>query len=74
MSTKKDKDFFGKKEGSIETGAIAIVVGVLIGICTQSRAAANLSNFETAFLIASGAGLLVYGMVNLGRALKSPKQ
>ncbi len=84
MSANKEKDFFGKKDGSIGMGATTGVVGLLIGIWDQSHAPNNL---QTALsggwclkpgpyycLIALAALLVVYGLVNIARALKSQKQ
>ena len=83
MNTKKDKDFFGKKEGSIGVGATTAVAGVLIGIWTQSHAPNNLATALSGGwylrpgpyygLIALAVLLALYGIVNIARALKSQK-
>jgi hypothetical protein len=84
MSANREKDFFGKKGGSIGMGATTGVVGLLIGIWSQSHAPNNLQAALSGgwclkpgpyyALIALAAILVVYGVVNIARALKSQKQ
>lgn len=79
ISRKKKRDFFGSKDGSVVEGAITLVLGILLGVWTQSHAPGNLATallggwvFRPApyyGLIAVTALLAAHGVVNLARAV-----
>jgi hypothetical protein len=79
ISSKKEKDFFGSKDGSVSAGAIALVLGILLGVWTQSHAPGNLTaallggwvlNPAPYYaLIALAVLLAAYGVVNIARAV-----
>ncbi len=73
---RKEKDLFGKKQGSKVSGTICLVVAVVIFISAQrmTYVEGTPSEAHNYFWIVCALLIGLYGIVNIVRALRSEKK